>query len=429
MNQLRIHIITLILLITCGIIFPQQLEVIEDFRHLLKDKHSEVVAQVGDIDITAGEFVVNYEFGPAFLKRMQDSKQRYLEVMINEKLLALEGYARGLDDSPQVKRSLREVEGDLITEELYKEDVLSKIDVSEQELAEAVEKSRETLSVQWLFTESMDQILEWKKALDQGISFDSLFFAQLSDSVSLDDRMMEKTRFEIDLDNPSLGRIVDTLKYSEPSLPIKVNDGWYIVNINNVVKDVIITESQRAQQRERAKRKLMQYKSERLADQYVHEMMMQQNATIKRDTFNLLMAHIGKMTLRPEKYEEWELPKLLDENPDENFIEHHGNSALVQYDSGEITLADFINWYQIRSNYFHFDVSSKMNFFGSLQRTIWQMMRDKLLIERAYERGLDRLPSVREQKQWWGEKIVYSAMKLELAKDVNVTEEKLRDYY
>ena len=167
MIQLRIHILTFILLITTGTILPQQLEVIEDFRYLLKDKHSEVVAEVGDIDITAGEFVVNYEFGPAFLKRMQDSKRRYLEVMINEKLLALEGYVRGLDESPEVKRSLLEVEGDLITEELYKEDVLSKVDVSEQELAEAVEKSRETVSVQWLFTESMEQIVEWKKALDQ----------------------------------------------------------------------------------------------------------------------------------------------------------------------------------------------------------------------------------------------------------------------
>lgn len=429
MVQLRLYFLTFILLITSGIIRPQQLEIIEDFRYLLKDKHTDVVAEVGEIDITAGEFVVNYEFGPAFLKRIPDSKQRYLEVMINEKLLALEGYARGLDDSPEVKRSLLEVEGDLITEELYKEDVLSIVDVSEQELTEAVEKSRETVSVQWLFTESMDQIIEWKKALDQGISFDSLFFDQLSDSISLDDRMMEKTRFRIDLDNPSLGRIVDTLQYNEPSLPIKVNEGWYIVNIHNVTRDVIMTESQHAQQRERAKRKLLQYKAERLADQYVHGMMMQQNATIKREAFNRLMAHIGKMALRPEKYEEWELAAFLDENSNGNFIEINGNAVLVQYDSGEIAVADFVDWYQIRKKYFHFDISSKINFFGSLQRTIWQMMRDKLLIERAYERGLHKLPSVREQKEWWEEKIVYSAMKLEMAKDVNVTEEKLRDYY
>ncbi len=419
----------LIFLSTVKIIFPQQFEVIEDFTYLLKGKHSKVVAEVGDVEITAKEFVVNFEFGPAFLKRMSDSKRRYLEVMINEKLLALEGYARGLHDSPDVKRSLLEVEGDLITEELYKDDIMSKIDIPKQELNEAVEKSRETVLVKWLFSESMDQIVEWKKMLDRGVSFDSLFRRQLTDSVSIHDRMMEKSRFQIDLNNPSLGRIVDTLSYNKPSLPINVNGGWYIVNIDNVIRDVIITESQIAQQRIRAKRKLMQYKAERLADQYVHQMMMEQNATIKREAFDWVMAYVGMMTLRPEKYTQWELASLINGNPDETFLEKHGGAVMVQYDSGEITLADFINWYQIRKNYFHFDVSSKINFFGSLQRTIWQMMRDKLLIERAYERGLHKLPSVREQKEWWEEKIVYSAMKLELAKDVKVTDRKLRDYY
>lgn len=53
-----------------------------------------VLATVGNKKITVREFLCGYEFGPAFVKRDKDSKRRYLKYMIDEKLLALDGYKK-----------------------------------------------------------------------------------------------------------------------------------------------------------------------------------------------------------------------------------------------------------------------------------------------------------------------------------------------
>src|SRR5512142_2430793 len=73
---------------------------------------SVVVAGVGNREITGQEFLLSYEFGPAFPKRGPDAKRRYLDFMINEKLLALDGYAMGLDSVSSAREMLQEIEGD-----------------------------------------------------------------------------------------------------------------------------------------------------------------------------------------------------------------------------------------------------------------------------------------------------------------------------
>ena len=56
----------------------------------------DIVAEVDTIKITAEEFYYNYEFGHAFPKRKSNSKETHLKYLINEKLLALDGYEKGV---------------------------------------------------------------------------------------------------------------------------------------------------------------------------------------------------------------------------------------------------------------------------------------------------------------------------------------------
>ena len=58
------------------------------------DNHNSIVAKVDSIIITREEFYYSYEFGPAFIKILPDSKQKHLDYLINEKLLALDGYSK-----------------------------------------------------------------------------------------------------------------------------------------------------------------------------------------------------------------------------------------------------------------------------------------------------------------------------------------------
>ncbi|HMD13946.1 MAG TPA: hypothetical protein VKI62_04930, partial [Bacteroidota bacterium] len=157
--------------------------------------NSIVVASVGSHTITAQEFLLNYEFGPAFPKREKNSKKEYLNYMIYEKLIALDGYRHGIDKTNDAKLSLAEMEGDLATEELYKQDVLSKAKITEETIQYGITENKKLYAVRWLYQRTNEQIQHQGDLLGRGISFDSLFKEQINDTIKTDDRSMSMTRF------------------------------------------------------------------------------------------------------------------------------------------------------------------------------------------------------------------------------------------
>src|SRR3972149_4522706 len=158
---------------------------------------NDVVATIGNLKITAGEFFYSYEFGPAFPKRGKNSKNIYLQYMINEKLLALEGYANNLLKKDDVKNLFGDIQADLATEEMFKDEILSKVSISSEELESGIELKQNVLYLKWLYFENEQTMNHYVRQMDIGISFDSLFSLQLNDSVFANDRELNTTEFDL----------------------------------------------------------------------------------------------------------------------------------------------------------------------------------------------------------------------------------------
>ncbi len=391
-----------------------------------------IVAKVGEIEITAKEFLLSYEYGPAFVKRSKDSRKRYLDFMINEKLLALDGYSHNLDSTRIVTETLQEIEGDLATEELYKEDILSQVTVKDEEIAEGVEWEKIHLSIKWLYAPSFDEISGLQKQLSDEMSFDSLFTQQLSDSVFLEDRFMETTKFRLQTKNPTLAAVIDTLQFAVTSASIGTADGWYIIKITDLWKNAITTESEQNRLRYNVNRALVKLKADVLSSQYVQQMMLDHTPVIKRHTFDLLRAYIGKSIFPKEKYSDWNLTKKLmaEFGPiDSVKIDDHFDKTLVQLSDQNILLNDFLIWHRTRSTNIRFSSASPKSFFVSLEQFIWRMVRDKLLVKKAVEGNLNKRQIVTTQKQWWQDKSVYSIAKTNLAKNINLDHNAIHSFY
>ncbi len=391
-----------------------------------------ILARVGPLAITAQEFLMNYEFGPAFPKREKDSKERYLNFMVYEKLLALDGYSNGMQKREDVRQSLAEIEGDLATEELYKEDVLRGIKISEKEINEGVRKESIDLSLEWIYSSSKAALLEQNELLKKGISFDSLFNAQFRDSVKRDDRSMETTRFKLEGRNPVLARLVDTLKPGTVSLPIHVEGGWYLVRYTGGVKSLIITQSDEIKMRDDVKRVIMKRKSDALSDHYVQAVMMTKKPTIIRDAINNLQMYLAHEILSPEKFSEWRMYELPgNQGVALDSIEHGKLSAkeLVHFDHGSYSIHDFFLWYRIREMNLKLRLTGPRDFFASLEPFVWRMVRDRLLVDRALKRKLQHRDNVQKQKRWWEEKLVYQAEKLKLQSSIPENDSLLAAFY
>ncbi len=392
---------------------------------------SAAVARVGTITITAREFLLGYEFGPAFVKRSKDSKRRYVEYLVNEKLLALDGYERGLRRSARAQATLDEIEGDLATEELYKADVGNRVVVTGGEVEEAVRQERTTVSLEWIFCPSKVFADRVTRTLAGGASFDSLFVRALGDSIKPDERRLETTRFKLGRSNPVFSRAIDTLRVRTPSATIAGPDGWYIVRVSNVTLSALPTETEISKLRSDMQRALRQGKSDSLSDAYVRSIMERSAPVIQRPAFNRLAAYLGTKVLKRDTLQRW---GILKEFPDlaaspESAIAASLGKKLVEMKEGGFTVGEFLMWYRARETAVRLSTRSVQAYESSIESMVWRMVRDRLLIRRARERHLQESDQVREQMKWWEEKILYDLVKESLADSLSPEDQAVRAFY
>ena len=414
-------------------VFGQRLSDVPS-NSLLNDPkfNSIILARVGPWNVTAQEFMLSYEYGPAFTKRESDSKKHYLTYMIYEKLLALDGYDRGLQSSPMVKEVLNDVEADLATEELYRDDVLDSVRISDKEIERGVSGENIQLSLKWFFSPVQDDIFRDAKLLRDGASFDSLFSVRYPDSASADNRSMQTTRFKLEMKNGPLAAAVESLTTGTVTPPIHAPDGWYLVKIVDVLKNPIITESENSKLHEDVRRALQQHRSDSLSDEYVHHMLLAQNPVIDKESFELLQAHLGRKFLPAEKYSAWEMEKKLALHarpPNLDSIDLERPDVLVTMNKTNYSFGDFLDWEKTRDPYIRLDTKSPRAYFTSVEQLVWRMVRDRMLTAEAYRRGLQKRESVVKQTQWWEEKLVYRAAKLEIESSITQSDSTVYSYY
>lgn len=389
------------------------------------------IARVGPLSISGLEFKLSYEFGPAFPKREKDSKKRYLNFMIYEKLLALDAQRRGLDQWPDVKRQVAEIQGDLATEELYKQDVLSKVRITSRQLTGSMEEARVHLSLQWIYCRSASEVDNLVQAFKTGLTFDTLYVWRLDGGVKREDRSMETTIFKLRMKNPLFASVVDTMGAGGISLPIHGPDGWYVVKITSRWNNPIVTQSDAVKLEEDVRRALTQHIADSLSDRYVRDFITSRRPTIVRGPLNAIQAFLGNKFLTSEKVEEWKIKsrKGAKELDDVSNLGPLADTTLVEANTGNLVVGDFLEWYRMREPYIKMELASPRSFYQSTEELVWRMVRDRLLTREAYARGMQNLTSVKWQTQWWKEKMLYTANKNRIADTIGDSLDLVRRYY
>jgi hypothetical protein len=425
----------LVLFLNVVLASPAQCQRIREFSSyssLLDPNLNKVaVATVGPWSISASEFMLSYEYGPAFVKREKHSRQRYLTFMAYEKLLALDARDRGLASWPDLQRQVKEIEADLATEELYKEDVLPRVKVGDRQITLGVEQERVHLAVRWIFTSSVSGVDDQVRMMKTGVTFDSLYALQFLAGVKPEDRVIETTEFKLRMQNPMFASIIDTMQPGTVSLPVHGPDGWYIVKVTDVSKNPMATQSEEEKMREDVKRSLKQRLADSLSDDYVQRMIVAQHPIIVRESFNVIQAYLGRKFLSKEKFDEWGLAgrKGAMELKDVSRLDTIESRVLVQLKKNNLNVQTFLDWYRMREPYIKLALTSEQGFFQSVEGIIWRMVRDRLLTDRAFERKLQNRTSVRQQKEWWEEKCLYLANKGRIADTIKDSLPLLRKYY
>jgi hypothetical protein len=388
-----------------------------------------VIARVGPTVVTVREFMLTSLFGPAFVKRQPESRQRTLDYMINEKLLAL-GASNNSGD-PRVGKNLAALEGDMATEELYRDDVLRHVKLSDGEIAEGVNQLRTSITLRWLYRKQKDKAVAAVRELRSGRSFDALYRQEISGSgVTNDDRRMSGPLFRIRLRNAPMAMLAARLPVGRPSDPVQGPDGFYIMQVDSLSRDVLTTESADARERDDVRKALTKLKADSLSDLYVRQRMLEANPEIQRPAFDVLRAYLGSRVLSDERFAGFGLTAHLDAG-DTSYraIDRFASRTLVKLRKGRIAIGDFLEWYRLRETGVTFRSDSPEGFFLSVEDVVWRMVRDRLLVAAALGRGLQQRPGVAVQKRWWKEKLLYQVAMDSIKRTIGWTDSTLQEYY
>lgn len=388
---------------------------------------NDIVATIGTLNLTVGEFFYSYEYGPAFAKREKNSKNIYLKYMINEKLLAIDGYANKLLEKDEARNMLDDIQADLATEEMFKDEILNKVNISKDELESGIERKQNTLQLKWLFSTDEQTIINYANQLDRGIKFDSLFNLQLNDSVFANDREMKTTEFDLIKKNRVLAKIIENLKPGEISHPINTDDGWYIIEFDNKWKNMLTGETEYDKVKSEVNEVLMKTKIDSLSDVYVNKLMLEENPVIQRNVADVLKYYIAKNILSDETNSKWEIRNKLDSALAKlgfNKNDNYKSLIIAKGKKTNFTLEEFLSWFWNRDQYFKIPGDSFLNYSFALEKIIWQMVRDKILVREAKEKKYFDNNWVKTQTGWWRDKIVYSAEINKLSNSVMIEYER-----
>src|SRR5574341_433966 len=233
-----------------------------------------VLALVNGRQITQSEFDIRWsELADATRARYEKEggKRRFLDELITRELLMQEARKKGLDQDETIRERTQRYKEQLILDELLKDTIKAKIELSKEELDAYYEKhARELLtplkvSVSQMILPNFPAAKDLEKQVNQGGDFGK--FAQ---RYSIDGKTKanggDLGPYRKGLVIPEVDEVIHTLKPGMVSAPIKADAGYYLVKIAPLDKEIIQAD---LATRERLRQELLNEKRRRRFDEVI----------------------------------------------------------------------------------------------------------------------------------------------------------------
>lgn len=243
-----------------------------------------VLALVNGRAITQLEFDVRWnELSEATRARYEKDggKRRFLDELITRELLMQEARRQGLDQNDAIRDKAQRYKEQLILDELLKDRLRTKVELTQAELDAYYEKhARELLAplkvqVSLMLLPNLPAAKDLEAQINKGGDFGK--FAQ---RYSIDNKSKAKGGdlgpYRKDLVLPEVDAVIHTLKPGMVSAPIKTEAGYYLVTITPLDKETIQAD---LATRERLRQELLADKRRKRFEEVISD--IRTNATVR----------------------------------------------------------------------------------------------------------------------------------------------------
>jgi len=388
-----------------------------------------IVAHVGPQIIRVSDFRRNYEFGLPHLKKGPDRKKSYLNFMINEKILALEGYHLGLDKSDRVQKLEKELLSELLVEEHFKREVNDRIEIKPEEIRDAITQS----TVSWKLRYWVESDWEYANSVYQAMQRRG--YADVVETIlkSNPEVSLKPSDFETDYltwleVSPELLDAIKDLPIGQISMPIAMNNVYFILQIVDIRRSPI-TETDYQRNAERVKQILFYRKLKAEAAHYVSRFMTPKNVSTKGDAFRKLangLAEWRKMNGNQKNFMET-IESAKEDDVALFRLKNSLDQTLVTAKNLHWTIKDFINRFDPQM--IKEDPENKHTFRSTLNQQIALTVRNHFFIQEARKNNLHKSSNIKKQLQEWRDKWVYEETRRHYSINLKIDEEQAKEYF
>jgi len=389
----------------------------------------DIVAYVGETEISARDFQLNYEFGFAHLKKTNDRKYSYLKYMINEALLFQEGYRLGLDELERVKNQEAQLLEELLVEEFFRKKVDESIIITDEEIKESITKS----TVKWklrywveLNSEAASNIYKSMQVSGYTEVVQDILASNPEENRDLEDL---ETGYLTWLDiPPELLEKIKDLEIGEISQPIELQGVYLLVQITNITRSGI-SDSDYQNTYNRFKQILFYREQKIRAASFVANFMNPKNVITKGNEFKILANALSEWKQQSSNSDSFLESVEIAGKTDPALLELKNNleKTFITFDNGNWTLKEFLNRFDPHS--IEAKPFNKQLFRKQLKHQIAINIRNYFFVKEAISLGLDRSEVVVNQLKTWRDKWVYEEARRFYTMDIKIDNTEAKRYF
>ncbi len=386
-----------------------------------------LVARVGSIEITASDFVKSYEFGFNVNKRGSDPRRAYLDRMIEEALMAAEGYRLGLDEAREVQRREASLREELLVEQVFERRVNDQISVSDNDIVQAMQQDRVSFKLRYLLAFDRAAAERMKADAERDgfdATLDRLIAGDVENTWNRDDfESPYVTAHDID---PVLMNAIEDLPVGEFSEPVRFRDGYIVLQVTDIRQEPIppVTD---ATERSRYEQVVFQQKAKAAARRLIGEMMGPRQVEVSSKPF--LALRDALWTWYRDRAPVVNLKVSVDQSDDAaaQALRELYPDVLITSTDGTWTVEEFLREYPV--DRYPLSTRSESEFDRDLYDAIGLMLRDAEFVRIAEKEKLGDNPEVRHELRIWRDKWVQQELIRQVRDSISVSEEDVRAYY
>ena len=382
----------------------------------------------GDI-ITAEEFRLNYEFGHGHLRRGPKPEQDYLRYMVLELVLAQEAERVSLDTLAAIEHAMHTLREELLIEQVFEKHVLSRVQVSDDEIAAAINQDAVKFQFRFLPAQSLAEAERLRQVVEAE-GFDAALDVLQSefDDLGLEPQNLESPAVAAEELEPAILAALQELPLYQVSDPIEYRGLWYLFEVTNIQRQPLSPDDYAA--RASSFRKVVfNKKAMEAATTFINELMAPLNVTTQRNGFDVLSDALWAW-YRHETPARNLLHYIEAQQVDPSIVNPlvaGFEIPLVRFGAEEWTIRDFLEHFT--PGRYLLRARERGGFDSRLADVVALVVRDHFLLSMAETEKLYQDTAFERTAQLWKDKWLFQELRKILADSAAVTWPDVAAYY